>query len=176
MPEQRTTDPLFTDPAPCCRGDDGNQECWCGREERPLRAALRACAEEGGEALRETSCERPARFDRAIDCLGSPEYWAVRTYVEQLEARVAGLEGALRELRIRLHAAGRRPEECHEMSVIDDALAEGADSPREERRAETWRCTVCGRTNDAGADHCAQCDYSRYVTREGNLVPREERP
>ena len=29
---------------------------------------------------------------------------------------------ALMELRIRLHAAGRRPEECYEMSLIDAAI------------------------------------------------------
>ena len=31
---------------------------------------------------------------------------------------------ALMDLRIELHALGRRPEECHMMSVIDDALAD----------------------------------------------------
>ena len=29
----------------------------------------------------------------------------------------------LQELRTRLHCAGRRPEECYEMSLIDDAIA-----------------------------------------------------
>lgn len=29
----------------------------------------------------------------------------------------------LSELRTRLHSAGRRPEECYEMSLIDDTLA-----------------------------------------------------
>ena len=32
------------------------------------------------------------------------------------------LRGALAELRTRLHCAGRRPEECYEMSLIDAAL------------------------------------------------------
>jgi hypothetical protein len=32
------------------------------------------------------------------------------------------MRGTLRDLRIHLHAAGRRPEECYEMSMIDDAL------------------------------------------------------
>lgn len=36
---------------------------------------------------------------------------------------VTYLRSVLMELRIRLHAMGRRPEECHEMSIIDDALA-----------------------------------------------------
>lgn len=43
---------------------------------------------------------------------------------DKAEARVAELEVALRELRIRYHAAGRRPEECYEMSLIDAALIE----------------------------------------------------
>jgi hypothetical protein len=42
--------------------------------------------------------------------------------IERLRAWVRELRGALGELRTRLHAAGRRPEECHEMSVIDNAL------------------------------------------------------
>jgi hypothetical protein len=40
--------------------------------------------------------------------------------------RVRDLESALRELRIRLHCAGRRPEECYEMHMIDSALTETA--------------------------------------------------
>lgn len=37
---------------------------------------------------------------------------------------VVSLQGsALREIRIRLHAAGRRPEECYEMSILDDTIA-----------------------------------------------------
>ena len=42
--------------------------------------------------------------------------------IERLRAWVRELRGALGELRTRLHAAGRRPEECYEMRVIDDAL------------------------------------------------------
>jgi hypothetical protein len=34
----------------------------------------------------------------------------------------------LQELRARLHAAGRRPEECYEMSLIDDALSATASA------------------------------------------------
>ena len=41
------------------------------------------------------------------------------------EARAGAFRSALLELRIRLHSAGRRPEECHEMSLIDTAIAEG---------------------------------------------------
>jgi hypothetical protein len=40
------------------------------------------------------------------------------------EAEIAQLREVLMELRIRYHAAGRRPEECYEMSLIDDALKE----------------------------------------------------
>ena len=37
---------------------------------------------------------------------------------------IVSLQGsALREIRIRLHAAGRRPEECYEMSILDDTIA-----------------------------------------------------
>lgn len=39
------------------------------------------------------------------------------------EAAMRECVEALQELRLRLHAAGRRPEECFEMSMIDDALA-----------------------------------------------------
>ena len=47
----------------------------------------------------------------------------VRDYGEACaELRTRELRGALQELRIRLHAKGRRPEECYEMSLIDDVL------------------------------------------------------
>jgi hypothetical protein len=42
--------------------------------------------------------------------------------IERLGAWVRELRSALGELRTHLHAAGRRPEECYEMSVIDNAL------------------------------------------------------
>lgn len=45
--------------------------------------------------------------------------------LEQAEDNVRGLRSALQELRTRLHVAGRRPEECYEMSMIDDALNRG---------------------------------------------------
>lgn len=38
--------------------------------------------------------------------------------------RRASAEWVLKEIRIRLHAAGRRPEECWEMSEIDGHLAQ----------------------------------------------------
>ena len=36
----------------------------------------------------------------------------------------ASFKSTLMELRIRLHAAGRRPEECYEMGLIDSTLTE----------------------------------------------------
>ena len=41
---------------------------------------------------------------------------------DALRALLAEARGALMEVRAHMHAAGRRPETCHEMSVIDDAL------------------------------------------------------
>lgn len=41
---------------------------------------------------------------------------------DELRALLREARGALLEVRAHLHAAGRRPETCHEMSVIDDAL------------------------------------------------------
>lgn len=42
--------------------------------------------------------------------------------IRRYEERLAAVCGALSEIRIRLHAAGRRPEECYEMSLIDEVL------------------------------------------------------
>ena len=44
--------------------------------------------------------------------------------VADVDARIAELRGVLQEIRVRLHVAGRRPEECYEMSLIDSALME----------------------------------------------------
>ena len=51
--------------------------------------------------------------------------------IAELEAALAAererreaAEWVLKEIRIRLHAAGRRPEECWEMSEIDGHLAQ----------------------------------------------------
>lgn len=41
---------------------------------------------------------------------------------DELRALLAEARCALSEVRAHMHAAGRRPETCHEMSVIDDAL------------------------------------------------------
>ena len=40
----------------------------------------------------------------------------------KLQQEHAHLRSTLQELRIYFHAQGRRPEECYEMSLIDDAL------------------------------------------------------
>lgn len=45
---------------------------------------------------------------------------------DELAKLVAEMRGTLRDLRMHLHAAGRRPEECYEMSMIDDALHRAA--------------------------------------------------
>ena len=45
---------------------------------------------------------------------------------DALTKLVTEMRGTLRDLRMRLHAAGRRPEECYEMSMIDDALHRAA--------------------------------------------------
>lgn len=36
-----------------------------------------------------------------------------------------------------------------------------------------WDCSICGRSNYVTVTHCEQCEYSRMVTREGRLVPRD---
>lgn len=38
------------------------------------------------------------------------------------DRQIKELRGALQDIRVHLHAAGRRPQECYEMSVIDDTL------------------------------------------------------
>ena len=45
-----------------------------------------------------------------------------RAECERLRAANLEKRSALQELRIRLHASGRRPEECYEMSLIDNAI------------------------------------------------------
>ena len=47
----------------------------------------------------------------------------------RLREELAAARHALIELRLRLHAQGRRPEECYEMSLIDAAM-------QQERRDE----------------------------------------
>ncbi len=52
------------------------------------------------------------------------DYDALLARCETAEARLALARHALTEIRLRLHAVGRRPEECYEMSLIDDVLAQ----------------------------------------------------
>lgn len=40
---------------------------------------------------------------------------------------------------------------------------------------KTWDCVICGRSNYVTSPHCAFCDYSRMVMREGVLVLRDGR-
>jgi hypothetical protein len=71
-------------------------------------------------------------------------------YIIKLKRELAEARGALQELRIRLHAAGRRPEECYEMSVIDTALA--ADQPDAVKP-----CADCGEPTDVWHDGTHLC-------------------
>ena len=60
-----------------------------------------------------------------LDTRESTEVGLVRLLAAQLaktERERDALRSTLIELRLRLHAAGRRPEECYEMSIIDAAL------------------------------------------------------
>lgn len=71
----------------------------------------------------------------ANERFGKRQAWWTRTMVESesnreclqaecdaLRALLAEVRGALMEVRAHMHAAGRRPETCHEMSVIDEVL------------------------------------------------------
>lgn len=65
------------------------------------------------------------RYDDEGDTISrkaADEIERLRAEVERLHADNAELWGTLAELRIRYHAAGRRPEECYEMSLIDATL------------------------------------------------------
>lgn len=48
--------------------------------------------------------------------------------LKALRAKCADLRFTLMELLGRLHAAGRRPEECYEMSLIHDVLTRAGNS------------------------------------------------
>jgi hypothetical protein len=58
----------------------------------------------------------------AKDCTWMAKQHEKDTLYSLAADEIERLRSALMELRIRLHAQGRRPEECHEMSIIDDAL------------------------------------------------------
>ena len=42
--------------------------------------------------------------------------------LQEKRTEIERLRSCLTELRLRYHATGRRPEECYEMSLIDEAL------------------------------------------------------
>lgn len=78
-------------------------------------------------AMRSTDMPELGPATLLVECAqGFVSGWtesAVREYGKLCaEARTRELRSTLQELRIRLHAAGRRPEECYEMSLIDEAL------------------------------------------------------
>jgi uncharacterized protein YaiI (UPF0178 family) len=72
------------------------------------------------------------------------------------DRELAEARSALQELRIRLHAAGRRPEECYEMSLIDATLAA---TPSPSAPAEVPAC--CHWRQDAdGSEWDTDCGLS----------------
>jgi hypothetical protein len=84
---------------------------WCG--------GATTVGEEGCYSIGAAEAAANAHFIAACD----PD--TIRELLEErdeLAKLVAEMRGTLRDLRIHLHAAGRRPEECYEMSMIDDAL------------------------------------------------------
>lgn len=95
------------------------QDAECAHMRAERDAARAEC-----DALREAN----ERF-------GKRQAWWTRTMFESesnreclqaecdaLRALLAEVRGALMEVRAHMHAAGRRPETCHEMSVIDEVL------------------------------------------------------
>lgn len=68
-----------------------------------------------------------------------------------------------------------------EAKRLRDWLSRVIPSPAPETNAvpeapeKTWECGICGLNNYSTMTHCGQCDYSRMVTREGRLVPRDPR-
>lgn len=49
----------------------------------------------------------------------------------------------------------------------------GETSAAPEPPEKTWDCSVCGRSSYVTETYCRHCDFSRFVAREGRLVPRE---
>ena len=65
-----------------------------------------------------------ARAERDNACTAlCPHGLDIAAKYENAKRELAAARACLMELRIRLHALGRRPEECYEMSMIDAALA-----------------------------------------------------
>lgn len=92
--------------------DEGTQQ-----NDGPIAAMLRSLSRQ----IAAKDAEISARSDiqqAYLDCWRNDKARA-----EKAEAGRDAAVHALMELRMRLHAAGRRPEECYEMSLIDDALS-----------------------------------------------------
>ena len=68
---------------------------------------------------------QPMSYDNANGLLAVINHArALERSLAASEARERGLRSVLIDLRLRLQTAGRRPEECYEMSEIDAALAQ----------------------------------------------------
>ena len=91
------------------------------REENSTFSDSLAAKADRIDRLGETAARQVAEIERLRAQLAATEAGAV-SFRDTAEAEFTKLRGTLREIRIRLHAAGRRPEECYEMSLIDEAL------------------------------------------------------
>lgn len=82
---------------------------------------LLAAAERQNAALK-IECENQGKCLAKL-VMSDGERETFKAEIERLTRDLEASRAALRELRIRLHASGRRPEECYEMSLIDDTLS-----------------------------------------------------
>lgn len=73
------------------------------------------------------------------------------------------------------HAPTKNVLHCPHDKDPDDCMHCADRQPDETSAAQPWRCTICSNMNPDDATHCRQCEYSRMVTREGQLVPRDGR-
>jgi hypothetical protein len=83
-------------------------------------ARVKDCVEYLAEIERLREISRPGSCECSTEdaCRFARERDTARQEVERLR-------GTLIELRLRLNAAGRRPEECYEMSMIDEVIVGG---------------------------------------------------
>lgn len=70
-----------------------------------------------------------------------------------------------------IEQAVREKLEWRKLQAQHRAAQETRAAP--EAPEKTWDCTICGRSNYVTVTHCGHCDFSRMVTREGRLVPRD---
>lgn len=82
-----------------------------------IHANIRLLKKQCDEAIRDA--DTAIEIARRVD---AKERDMLRAERDALRALLAEARCALSEVRAHMHAAGRRPEECYEMSVIDDAL------------------------------------------------------